>query len=118
MLFRSDGLPQDQVQGGGNLDVLPAAAGEGHPHAQPLHRAAVVGEQLAILHGLLDGTPVLGADDYYFSSVTISQKDYGYDIYEDKMIDSERQSLVNAGKLDPGFGTESMCQRIDKLTDH
>ncbi|HBA46763.1 MAG TPA: hypothetical protein DCZ91_02965, partial [Lachnospiraceae bacterium] len=42
---------------------------------------------------------LLGADDYYFSSVTINQTDYGYDIYEDKEIVSERQALINAGKL-------------------
>ncbi|WP_276950378.1 DUF7601 domain-containing protein [Acetatifactor muris] len=60
---------------------------------------------------------LLGADDYYFSSVTISQKDYGYDIYEDKMIDSERQSLVNAGKLDPGFGTVNVYAMFAKSAE-
>nr|WP_297864295.1 InlB B-repeat-containing protein [uncultured Acetatifactor sp.] len=60
---------------------------------------------------------LLGADDYYFSSVTISQKDYGYDIYEDKMIDSERQSLVNAGKLDPEFGAVNVYAMFAKSAE-
>ncbi|MCI9143156.1 MAG: hypothetical protein HFH87_11145, partial [Lachnospiraceae bacterium] len=47
---------------------------------------------------------LLGAEDYYFSSITIKQRDYGYDIYEDKMVDSERQALVEANKLAESFG--------------
>ncbi len=41
----------------------------------------------------------LEKDDYYFSSVTIDQKDYGYDIYEDKLADSELSKLAQAGQL-------------------
>ena len=46
----------------------------------------------------------MGKGDYYFSSVTVEQKDNGYDIYDDKLVKSQRAELVKAGKLSDDFG--------------
>lgn len=52
-----------------------------------------------------DGTThAMGKDDYYFSSVAVSQTDRGYDIYEDRTDKSERAALVEAGELPADFG--------------
>lgn len=40
-----------------------------------------------------DAGVMMDGNDYYFSSVTIEQTDYGYDIWEDKMTDSELGSI-------------------------
>ncbi len=42
---------------------------------------------------------MLGEDDYYFSGVTIEQSDYGYDVWEDKEIDSEWNTEEERGTL-------------------
>lgn len=45
---------------------------------------------------------MMDGKDYYFSSVTIEQADYGYDIWEDKMVDSELAS-IKADELPENF---------------
>lgn len=58
------------------------------------------------LYVIGSGIPrLMGKDDYYFSSVTVNQKDYGYDIYEDRLTDSERAGLVKDGRLETNFGS-------------
>lgn len=50
-----------------------------------------------------DGYAVLDWKDYYFSAVTVSQTDYGYDVFEDRMTESEVKELREAGKLPADF---------------
>lgn len=45
---------------------------------------------------------MMNGEDYYFSGVTIEQADYGYDIWEDKMVDSELAS-INKDELPEDF---------------
>ena len=45
---------------------------------------------------------MMNGEDYYFSGVTIEQADYGYDIWEDKMVDSELAS-INKDELPENF---------------
>ena len=45
---------------------------------------------------------MMNGEDYYFSGVTIEQADYGYDIWEDKMVDSELAS-INKDELPKDF---------------
>ena len=45
---------------------------------------------------------MMNGADYYFSGVTIEQADYGYDIWEDKMVDSELAS-INKDELPKDF---------------
>lgn len=64
--------------------------------------------------GQTDGV-MLDGDDYYFSSVTIEQADYGYDIWEDKMVDSELKD-ISAQDLPENFNPSvriyAMCSNL------
>ncbi len=55
--------------------------------------------------GTVDGaltSKLLSEEDYYFSNVSIRQRDYGYDVWEDKRADSDLQK-IDAGRLPQGI---------------
>lgn len=70
--------------------------------------------------GEIEGT-MLDGDDYYFSSVTIEQADYGYDIWEDKMVASELAEIQEEGSLpkdfDPSVRIYAMCSNLPENND-
>lgn len=64
--------------------------------------------------GQTDGV-MLDGDDYYFSSVTIEQADYGYDIWEDKMVDSELKDILEEDlpeNFDSSVRIYAMCSKL------